>query len=188
MDVDLDLMGFQVRAINGAFTAELQSDLKPQKEELRAGIDTPIAKSNLASNSVSNPTSSTTSSPSVTPAATQSSTIVELYSQIEFTPNLRPGLVAGSVKLRFGAAGTDYYDSFREYLKPGSDGASVTGSASVFATGTLGEWAFTGAYNSARALNTQEPVADSSYRNVFTNLDLKSGLPVNGQSTLSLTF
>ena len=69
VDVDLDLVGFQVRAINGAFTAELQSDLKPQKVELRAGIDTPIAKSNPASNSVSNPTSSTTSSPSVTPAA-----------------------------------------------------------------------------------------------------------------------
>ena len=35
------------------------------------------------------------------------------------------------------------------------------------------------------APNTQEPVADSSYRNVFTNLDLKNGLPVNGQNTLS---
>lgn len=35
------------------------------------------------------------------------------------------------------------------------------------------------------APNTQDPVADSSYRNVFTNLDLKSGLPVNGQNTLS---
>ena len=147
VDVDPDLVGFQVRAINGAFTAELQSDLKPQKVDIRAGIDTPIVLKN-------NPALGTTSNPSATPAATQTSTIVEVYSQIEFTPNLRPGLVAGSVKLRFGAGGTDYYDSFREYLKPGSDGAAVTGSASVFATGTLGEWAFTGAYNSARALNT----------------------------------
>ena len=147
VDVDPDLVGFQVRAINGAFTAELQSDLKPQKVDIRAGIDTPIVLKN-------NPALGTTSNPSVTPAAAQTSTIVEVYSQIEFTPNLRPGLVAGSVKLRFGAGGTDYYDSFREYLKPGSDGAAVTGSASVFATGTLGEWAFTRAYNSARALNT----------------------------------
>ena len=147
VDIDLDLVGFQVRAINGTFTAELQSDLKPQKVEIRAGIDTPIALKN-------NSASSQNSTPSVTPAAGWSSTTVEVYSQIEFIPNLRPGLVSGSVKLRFGAAGTDYYDSFREYLKPGSDGASVTGSASVFAIGTLGEWAFTGAYNSARALNT----------------------------------
>ena len=101
VDVDPDLVGFQVRAINGAFTAELQSDLKPQKVEIRAGIDTPIV---LKSNSGS----STTSNPSATPAATQTSTIVEVYSQIEFTPNLRPGLVAGSVKLRFGAAGMDH--------------------------------------------------------------------------------
>ena len=35
------------------------------------------------------------------------------------------------------------------------------------------------------APNTQEPVPESSYRNVFTNLDLKNGLPVNGQNTLS---
>ena len=35
------------------------------------------------------------------------------------------------------------------------------------------------------APNTQEPVAEGSYRNVFTNLDLKNGLPVNGQNTLS---
>jgi len=35
------------------------------------------------------------------------------------------------------------------------------------------------------APSTQDPVAESSYRNVFTNLDLKSGLPVNGQNTLS---
>lgn len=35
------------------------------------------------------------------------------------------------------------------------------------------------------APNTQEPVAESAYRNVFTNLDLKNGLPINGQNTLS---
>jgi hypothetical protein len=129
-DVDTDLVGFQVRAINGAFTAELQSDLKPQKVEIRAGLDLPI--------NLENPVS----------------TPVEVYSQVEFTPNLRPGLVSGSLKLRIGAAGTDYYDRFQEYLKPGAEGAAVTGSASVFAIGSVGEWAFTGAYNSSRALNT----------------------------------
>ena len=35
------------------------------------------------------------------------------------------------------------------------------------------------------AASTQDPVAESDYRNVFTNLDLKNGLPVNGQNTLS---
>ena len=34
------------------------------------------------------------------------------------------------------------------------------------------------------APNTQEPVAESAYRNVFTNLDLKNGLPTNGRNTL----
>ena len=35
------------------------------------------------------------------------------------------------------------------------------------------------------APNTQEPVPESAYRNVFTNLNLNTGLPVNGQNTLS---
>jgi hypothetical protein len=141
VDADTDAAGFQVRAINGQFTAELQADLKPQKVRVRAGLESVLVKTQ-------------DSALPATQFANPSSTPVEVYSEAEFTPNLRSGLVSGTLKLRIGAAGTDYYDSFKNYLAPGADGASITGGASIFATGSLGDWAFTGAYNSERSLNT----------------------------------
>lgn len=141
VDADTDAAGFQVRAINGQFTVELQADLKPQKVRVRAGLEPVLVKTQGAA---------------IPPTqfANPSSTPVEVYSEVEFIPNLRSGLVSGTLKLRIGAAGTDYYDSFRNYLKPGSDGTAITGGGAIFATGSLGDWAFTGAYNSERSLNT----------------------------------
>lgn len=144
-DYDTDAAGLQIRAINGQFTVELQADLKPQKVRVRAGLDQVLNKAQEAKLPA-------------TQFANPSSTPVEVYSDAEFSPNLRSGLVSGTLKLRIGAAETDYYNSFQNYLKPGSDGTAITGGASIFATGTLGDWAFTGAYtgayNSERSLNT----------------------------------
>ena len=150
-DYDTDAAGFQIRAINGQFTVELQADLKPQKVRVRAGLDQVLSKAREAKLPA-------------TQFANPSSTPVEVYSDVEFSPNLRSGLISGTLKLRIGAAGTDYYDSFQNYLKPGSDGAAITGGASIFATGTLGDWAFTGAYNSERSLNTTCNGANSLFK------------------------
>lgn len=85
----------------------------------------------------------------------QVSTLLETYTQIEFTTNLRPSLVSGSVSLRIGPSGTNYWGSRSNFLNPDTlnDGTQVNLSGAVFATGKVGQWLFTGAYNSSRPLN-----------------------------------
>ena len=78
----------------------------------------------------------------------------EAFRQIQFQTPQRPSLISGVVDFRFGARGTDYYDSFREFLPPdGDDSYEFDVDGAVFATGNIGEWLYTGAYNSDRALN-----------------------------------
>lgn len=139
-DYDLDLAGFQVFARNGQFSAELQSNLTPQKVKIRAGLDRVIRPKPDAS----------------LPAAgfgSTDSTPVEVYTQVEFITNLRPSLVSGALTLRIGAAGTDYYSSFRDFLRDDLNGTAVDAKATAFAIGAVGDWLFTGAYNSDRPLN-----------------------------------
>jgi hypothetical protein len=59
------------------------------------------------------------------------------------------------INLRIGSRGTNYWGSRRDFLDPDTidEGIGVDLSAAVFATGKVGEWLFTGAYNSARNLN-----------------------------------
>ncbi|BAZ51459.1 hypothetical protein NIES4103_41080 [Nostoc sp. NIES-4103] len=79
---------------------------------------------------------------------------LEAFTQLQFETALRPSLVTGVVDLRLGARGTDYYGSFRDFLRPDKDTRTqLDFHSAVFATGTLGEWLFTGAYNSSRNLN-----------------------------------
>jgi hypothetical protein len=77
------------------------------------------------------------------------------YTQLQFETALRQdALVTGVVNLRVGARGTDYYSSFRDFLPADRDNdTTVDFESSVFATGSIGDWKFTGAYNSDRALN-----------------------------------
>ena len=78
----------------------------------------------------------------------------EAFSQIQFLTPQRPSLVSGVVDLRVGARGTDFYDSYRDFLPLDEDnGYEVDVDAAVFATGNIGEWLYTGAYNSDRTLN-----------------------------------
>ncbi|MGA7953551.1 MAG: invasin domain 3-containing protein [Gloeobacterales cyanobacterium] len=79
---------------------------------------------------------------------------LEASSQLEFATDLRPSLVTGVVNLRLGQQGTDFYRSFREFLPftPGPSNKLDLRSA-VFATGKIGDWLFTGAYNNTRSLN-----------------------------------
>jgi hypothetical protein len=79
---------------------------------------------------------------------------LEAYTQLQFETALRPSLVTGIVDVRLGARGTDYYGSFRDFLPPNKDNSTqLDVRSSVFATGAIGEWLFTGAYNSSRNLN-----------------------------------
>nr|WP_243146711.1 hypothetical protein [Scytonema sp. UIC 10036] len=79
---------------------------------------------------------------------------LEAYTYVEFITYLRPSLATGSVNLRIGAGGTDYWGSFRDYLHPDKIGrTTVDFDAAVFATGKVGDWLFTGAFNSKRPLN-----------------------------------
>lgn len=78
----------------------------------------------------------------------------EAFSQIQFVTPQRPHLVSGVVDLRFGARGTDFYDSYREFLPvDGDNDYEFDADVAAFATGNIGDWLYTGAYNSDRSLN-----------------------------------
>ncbi|MCT7984460.1 hypothetical protein NG796_14255 [Laspinema sp. A4] len=125
-DLNLELAGFQVSVIAGEFTAQLQSPLDAQTVRIRAATDTET----IAGRSL------------------------EAFTQMQFDTYLRPSLVTGGINLRFGRRGLDYWGRLRDFLPPDENNEfklDVTGAA--FATGELGGWLFTGAYNSERSLN-----------------------------------
>ncbi|RUR78749.1 TonB-dependent receptor [Chlorogloeopsis fritschii PCC 9212] len=79
---------------------------------------------------------------------------LEAFTQLQFETALRPSIVTGVVDLRLGARGTNYYGSFRDFLRPDKDNRTqLDFNSAVFATGAIGDWLFTGAYNSSRSLN-----------------------------------
>jgi hypothetical protein len=118
-DEDKDRDGFQVKARQGQFTAQLRSDLKAQTVRIRA-----------------------------------SSNELEAFNQLEFETSLRPSIVTGVVDVRLGARGNDYYGSLREFLPPDDDNSTeLDVDAAIFGTGKVGDWLFTGAYNSDRSIN-----------------------------------
>lgn len=118
-DASPDQPGFQVRAIQGQFTAVLRSSLNAGTVNIRA------VSGNL-----------------------------EAFTQLLFETNLRPSIATGVIDIRFGRRGTNFYDSFREFLPADRNNRyqfDVRGA--VFATGKIGDWLLTGAFNSHRALN-----------------------------------
>ena len=171
-DQDTDLPGFQVLAIRGKFTAQLQSGLEPQKVRVRAAIAKEIAEPNADGVTSESPklakplAPDTAVQPPVVPSATQNtaSPIVaastnfqdlSTYTQVEFTPNLRSPIVSGMINIRLGASGTDYFGSYRDFLNPDrlAEGTRLDVDAAVFATGKVGDWLITGALNNQRPLN-----------------------------------
>ena len=99
----------------------------------------------------------------------------EAFGQIHFVPPQRPSLLSGVIDVRLGARGTDFYDSYREFLPLDNDNRyELDVEAAVFATGNIGEWLYTGAYNSDRPLNencrgesTLFRASDSDCSNVY---------------------
>jgi hypothetical protein len=125
-DYNLDAPGFQVQAVGGEFSAQLQAPLDAQIVRIRGAIDDASAEGET----------------------------LEAFTRAEFTTYLRPSLVTGLVNFRLGKRGTNYWGSFRDFLPADEDydyEADLSGA--VFATGKLGGWLFTGAYNSDRSLN-----------------------------------
>jgi hypothetical protein len=79
---------------------------------------------------------------------------LEAFTQALFETSLRSGITTGVVDVRLGARGTDYYRNFRDFLPADRDnGTNLSVTGQVFSTGKVGDWLFTGAYNSARSLN-----------------------------------
>ncbi len=159
-DQDTDLPGFQVLAIRGKFTAELQSDLEAKKVRVRAAIAkhlsdidpmpkplAPDASFTIAPNSQNNPNAIV--------AASTNFQDISTYTQVEFIPNLRSPIVAGIINVRIGASGTDYFGSYRDFLNPDrlAEGTRLDVDTAVFATGKVGDWLITGAINNQRPLN-----------------------------------
>ncbi|MBD1936286.1 Ig-like domain-containing protein [Microcoleus sp. FACHB-68] len=130
VDADPDQPGYQVKTSNGEFSATLQSSLQAGIVRIRAGTPNLNAPADIP-----NPQ-------------------LEAFTQIEFETNLRPNLLTGVIDFRFGRRGTDFWDSFSNFLPAdGDNNYQLNARGAAFTTGTLGNWLFTGAYNSARNLN-----------------------------------
>lgn len=79
---------------------------------------------------------------------------MEAYTQIQFETNLRTSIATGVFDVRLGARGTDYYRPFSEFIPVDRNNSSqLQARGQVFATGRLGDWSATGAFNSDRSLN-----------------------------------
>ena len=180
---DKDQPGFHVLARQGQFTAVLQSGLNAQRVRIRAAIADrqpltaqvpkapviPVDGQDLTPSPQNQPYNSerlevlNSQTSAVNPAQYPISGYpypyvlpkVEAFTQVEFFTYLRPSLTTGSISLRIGSAGTDYYGRFQDFLSPNAigKGAVVDFKASAFATGKVGDWLFTSAYNSYRPLN-----------------------------------
>ncbi|PSN18463.1 hypothetical protein C7271_12395 [filamentous cyanobacterium CCP5] len=135
-DYDPERAGFQVLARQGQYQAVLRSGLEAQTVRLRAaayGADAIGFESE---------------------DDTEPFELLEAYTRVAFTTDLRPSLFAGVLDFRLGPGGSDFWDSFRDYLSPDAIGdTEFDVDVALFGTGTLGEWSITGAYNSDRALN-----------------------------------
>jgi len=106
---------------------------------------------------------------------------LEAFTQLQFETALRPSLLTGVVDVRLGARGTDYYGSLRDFIRPDKDQRTqLDFHSAVFATGALGEWLFTGAYNSSRSLNEDCNCDNRLFRTYQFN---EQNYPVYGDSS-----
>jgi hypothetical protein len=108
---------------------------------------------------------------------------LEAFTQLQFETALRSSLVTGVIDLRLGARGTNYYGRYRDFLPGDRDHSTqVDFHTAVFATGAIGEWLFTGAYNSSRSLN-EDCNCDSRLFRASQGSD--QNYPVYGDSSTS---
>ncbi len=109
---------------------------------------------------------------------------LEAFTQIQIETALRTSIATGVVDLRLGGRGTDFYRSFREFIPADRDNrVQFDATAAVFATGAIGEWLFTGAYNSFRPLNQ---ICDGTSRLFRDQQDCDRNYPVYGDSSTNV--
>ncbi|MBW4654813.1 MAG: TonB-dependent receptor [Kaiparowitsia implicata GSE-PSE-MK54-09C] len=187
-DYDRDRPGFQVRALNGEFTVQLQSTLEAQRVRVRAAVERrQLAEMRRSRLSTPLPRDSRSERNTETPLPLPGDEI-EAYTEVSFTTELRPSLVTGGLNLRIGRAGTNYFGSFRDFLAPESldpnadvvQGTEVDFGATLFGIGTVGEWSFLGAYNSSRPLNE---TCDGSTRLFREDQSCEQVYPTYGDSS-----
>ena len=91
---------------------------------------------------------------------------LEAYNQIKFKTTLRETpLLTGFADLRFGARGTNFYDSYRDFLPLDEDnGAELDLTAAGFISGSFGRWSYTGAFNSDRGIDEEDDRQDRLFR------------------------
>ncbi len=79
---------------------------------------------------------------------------MEAFTRVAFETNLRPSIATGSINLRLGGRGNDFYGNLRNFLPADDDnGFTANLSGRVFAMGRIGNWLMTGALNSNDNLN-----------------------------------
>jgi hypothetical protein len=107
---------------------------------------------------------------------------IEAFTQIQLENTLREQpLLTGFASLRIGARGTDYYDSFRDFLPLDQDNdTTIDFKSAAFITGSLGQWAYTGAYNSDRPLNEDSRGENRLFRSYSSG---EENYPVYGDSS-----
>jgi hypothetical protein len=137
-DQDVDRPGFQALVVNGEYSVELQSGTEAKSVTVRGAIDRP------------NPEKG----PKLpAPAFILPDSAVEGYTQVEFITNLRRPLVSGSLSFRLGGQASNFNGSFRDFLNPDLSGTSLEFDGRLFATGKVGDWLVTGAWNNQSPLN-----------------------------------
>ena len=153
-DADEDGPGFQVVARDGRFSASLQSSLEAQQVRIRGAVEGVRGRSVIERATPYSPDGLPSEGPPFYNFDEATRAEIEAFTQVEFVPNLRPSIVSGVANLRIGPRGTDFWGSMRDFLNPEDlGGTEVDLDAALFATGPVGEWLFTGAFNSDRALN-----------------------------------
>jgi hypothetical protein len=135
-DYDPDRAGFQVLARRGQFRVQLRSPLDAQTATVQASVAPQILRE-------------------FDPTLPASQGALQASTAVNFSTDLRPTLISGVVDLRVGRGGTNLLGSFRDFLNPDSlnQDVEVGFTTGLFATGSLGDWLFTGAYNNTRGLN-----------------------------------
>jgi hypothetical protein len=108
---------------------------------------------------------------------------LEAFTRVAFETNLRPSIATGSINLRLGGRGNNYYGSLRNFL-PKDDDNSFTADLSgrVFAMGKVGDWLMTGALNSNDTLNRS---CDDTNRLFRVNQPCDNEYPTYGDGSKS---
>ena len=109
---------------------------------------------------------------------------MEAYAQVQFETNLRSSIATGVVDFRLGARGTDYYRPFTEFLPVDRDNSTqLQARGQVFATGRLGDWSATGAFNSDRSLNKVCNTGDRLSRDTYSSQSCEDLYPIYGDTS-----